>query len=76
MITVTPPRSTPDPQRAIERANAAIRAYLRGLPGYTPRNDEQRDELDKLRRVYLAAVAERDRARRREASDDGEPVAA
>jgi ketosteroid isomerase-like protein len=73
---VTPSRPAPDPQRAVDRANAAIRAYLRGLPGRSPVTVEQRAAYHQLVDAYLAAVAERDGARRREAADEGEPVAA
>ncbi len=68
--------AAPDPQRAVERANAAIRAYLRGLPGRSPATAEQRGAYHQLVGAYLAAVAERDGARRREAAEGGEPVAA
>jgi hypothetical protein len=71
-----PPRPTPDPQRAIERANARIRAYLRGIPGRSPATTEQRAEYHRLVDAYLTAVNQRDEARRREGEDDGEPVAA
>lgn len=75
MITVTPPRSTPDPQCAVERANARIRAYLRGLPGRSIATPDQRTEYHLLVDAYLAAVAVRD-GRAREAEDEPEPVAA
>lgn len=71
-----PARSVPDPQRAVDRANAAIRAYLRGLPGRSPATVEQRAEYNQLVDAYLTAVAVRDGARRRDVRDDGEPVAA
>jgi len=64
-----------DPQHAIDRANAAIRAYLRGLPGRMLATEEQRAEYHRLVDAYLAAVAERD-GRAREAEEEPEPVAA
>lgn len=69
-------RPTPDPQRAVDRANAEIRAYLWGLPGRSPATVEQRAEYHQLVDAYLAAVAVRDGARRRDVQDDGGPVAA
>ncbi len=69
------PSSTQHPQRAVDRANAAIRAYLRGLPGRSPGTVEQRAEYHQLVDAYLAAVAVRD-GRLREAEDEPEPVAA
>jgi hypothetical protein len=71
-----PSRPTPDPQRAVDRANAAIRAYLRGLPGRSPATVEQRAKYHQLVDTYLAAVAVRDGAQRRDVRDDGGPVAA
>ncbi len=71
-----PARSAPDPQCAVDRANAAIRAYLRGLPERSPATAKQRAEYNQLVDAYLAAVAVRDGARRRDVQDDGEPAAA
>lgn len=68
-------RSAPDPQRAVDRANAAIRAYLRGLPGRSPATVEQRAEYHQLVDAHLAAAAARD-GREREAEGEPEPVAA
>ena len=57
---MTSPRPAPDAQRAIEHANAAIRAYMRSLPGRSLTTEEQRVEYHRLVDAYLAAVAERD----------------
>ncbi len=70
-----PSRPTPGPQRAVDRASAAIRAYLRDLPGRPSVTIEQRAEYHQLVDAYRKAVAVRD-GRAREAEDGPEPVAA
>ena len=70
---MTPAPAAPDPQCAIDGANGAIRAYLRGLPGRSPVTVEQRAEYHRLVDVYMAAVAVRDERAR---EDEAEPVAA
>jgi hypothetical protein len=72
---VTPAPATPDPQRAIDRANADIRAYLRDRRGRALASPEERAEYHRLVDVYMAAVAERD-GRLRVAEDEAESVAA
>lgn len=72
---MTPGRPTPDPQRAVEHANARIRAYLRGLPGRSPATEAERAEYHQLVDAYVAAVRARD-AGAREAEDEPEAVAA
>lgn len=64
-----PPRPTPDPQRALDRANAAIRAYVQGMPPVAQWTAVQRATYDELLDQFNAA---REAARAREA----EPVAA
>jgi hypothetical protein len=69
-VTPTP---APDPQRAIDRANAAIRAYLRERRGRALASPEESAEYHRLVDVYMAAVAVRDERAR---AGEAEPVAA
>lgn len=50
-------------QAAVDAANAAIRGFLRGLPGFCPGTVGERAELSGLVDAYMAAVAERDAGR-------------
>ena len=68
-----PSRPTPDPRRALDRANQRIRAYVQGLPRYVDWTTEQRARYDELLDQFNAA---REAARAREAEDGPEPVAA
>jgi hypothetical protein len=69
-----PSRPSRAQQLAVERANAAIRAYVQGLPPYRAWTPEQRARYDVLldefngARVALAAA--------REGEDDPVPAAA
>jgi hypothetical protein len=69
-----PSRPSRAQQLAVERANAAIRAYVQGLPPYRAWTPEQRARYDVLldefngARVALAAA--------REGEDDPGPAAA
>ena len=64
------PPPHPDLQRAVDVANAAIRAYLRGIPGGTLSTAEERAGYETLVAEYNAAVGRLHGAR--EAEDEPE----
>lgn len=54
------PRARADLQAAVDQANAAIRTYLRSLPGWRAGSAGERAEYHRLVDAYLAAVEARD----------------
>jgi hypothetical protein len=73
---VPPHLPAPDPPRALDHANAAIRAWVRGLPPYAQWTPGQKAHYDVLLDEYNAARERLREASEREAEEEPAPVAA